>query len=83
MIISTALIKQDTEMTMVLGLRLSDKSEESKKSFSSFLDQNICCWYSKEPSQLDGSFEHQKHIFRLFDKKRITILCKTFLLIQK
>ena len=25
-----------------------------------FLNQNICCGYSKEPSQWDGSFEHPK-----------------------
>ena len=23
-----------------------------------FLNQNICCWYSREPSQVDGSFEN-------------------------
>ena len=33
------------------------------KPFSLFLIQNICCGYSKEPSQGDGSFEHQKHMF--------------------
>ena len=28
-----------------------------------FLNQNICCGYSKEPSQCDGSsFEHPKHV---------------------
>ena len=30
---------------------------------SSFLTQNICCGYSKEPSQWDSSFEHPKHLF--------------------
>ena len=25
-----------------------------------FLNQNICCGYSKEPSQLGGSFKHPK-----------------------
>ena len=27
--------------------------------FLLFLNQNICCGYSKEPSQWDGSFEHE------------------------
>ena len=27
-----------------------------------FLNQNICCGYSKELSQRDGSFEHPKRI---------------------
>ena len=38
-----------------------------------FLDQNICCGCSKEPSQWDGSFEHPKHTFKLTDVKIITI----------
>ena len=36
--------------------------------------QNICCGYSKEPSQGDGSFEYPKHMFKLIGKKLITIL---------
>ena len=28
-----------------------------------FLNQYICCGYSKEPSQGDGSFEHPKQMF--------------------
>ena len=39
-----------------------------------FLNQNIFCGYSKEPSQWDGSFEHPKNMFKLMDKKIITIL---------
>ena len=27
---------------------------------------NICCVYSKEPSQWDGSFEHPKHMLKLW-----------------
>ena len=60
--------------------------------FFKFLIRNICCWYSKEPSQRDGSFEHQKHMFELMDKKIITfflpnifvyfILCKFAILLQ-
>ena len=43
------------------------------KLFSLFLIQKICCGYSKEPSQWDGSFEHPKHMFKLMGKKIITI----------
>ena len=32
--------------------------------FLLFLNQNICCGNSKEPSQLDGSFEHPRDIFK-------------------
>ena len=39
-----------------------------------FINQNICCGYSKEPSQWDGSFEHLKPMLRLTDKKIFTIL---------
>ena len=45
-----------------------------------FLNQNICCGYSKEPSQCDDSFEHPKHMFRLLGKKIITILHSKILL---
>ena len=45
-----------------------------EKLFSLFLVQNICCEYSKEPSQWDGSFEHPKHMFWLMGKKIVTIL---------
>ena len=30
----------------------------------SFLSRNICFGYSKEPSQLDGSLEHPKHMLK-------------------
>ena len=35
------------------------------------LIQNICCGYSKEPSQWDGPFEHPKHIFNIGEKKNM------------
>ena len=41
------------------------------KLFSLFLIQNICCGYSKELSQWEGSFEHPKHMFKLMGKKII------------
>ena len=47
-----------------------------------FLNQNICCWYSKETSQWDGFFEHPKHMFKLMGKNIIfTILRSNILLI--
>ena len=36
-----------------------------------FLHQKICCGYSKEPSQFDGSFEHPKHMLKLMGKKHV------------
>ena len=41
-----------------------------------FLNQNICCGYSKEPSRRDSSFENPKHVFKMMGKKIIAILCK-------
>ena len=32
--------------------------ERQKEVYFLFLNQNICCGYSKDPSQLDASFEH-------------------------
>ena len=40
--------------------------------FYLFLIQNICCGYSKEPSQC--SFEHPKRLLKLMGKKILTIL---------
>ena len=45
-----------------------------QKYFFLFLDQNICCGYSKEPSQWDGSFEHPKYMINFMGKKILTIL---------
>ena len=33
----------------------------------------LCCWYSEELSQRDGSFEHPKHLLKLMDKTIFTI----------
>ena len=52
----------------------SRKEHVMKKIILSFLNQNICCGYSKEPSQGDGSFEQPKHMFELIGKQIITIL---------
>ena len=43
-------------------------------SFILFPNQKICCGYSKEQSQWNNSFEHPKHMLKLVDKKRFTIL---------
>ena len=40
---------------------------------SLFLNQNICCGYSKEASHRDVSFEHPQHMFRTSHKKIIKI----------
>ena len=45
-----------------------------KKIFFSFLNENICCGYSKKPSRCDGSFEHPKYMKKLMSKKMFTIL---------
>ena len=51
------------------------------KSFFLFLNQNICCGYSKEPSQWDGSIEHPKHKFKLMGKEINAILGAQMILI--
>ena len=50
----------------IRDFRPPDKSGWLKFIFL-FLNQNICCGYSKEPSRWDGSFEHTKHMFKLMD----------------
>ena len=47
-----------------------------------FLNQNICCGYSKELSEWDGSFEHPKHMLKIMDKKTFTILRRKFLFVK-
>ena len=60
-----------------ITIRPPDKSAQLKIIFL-FLKQNICCGYSKEPSQLDSSFEHPRHMFEIMDKKIIAILHRIF-----
>ena len=50
-----------------------------QKNYFLFLNQNICCGYSKEPSQWDGSFEHPKHMLQLTGKKILKILRRFFI----
>ena len=52
----------------------------NEKLFFLFLNQNICCWYSKEPSHQNGSFEHPKNMFKLMGKKIMTIVYTKILL---
>ena len=47
-----------------------------------FLNQNICCGYSKEPSQRDGSFEHPKDMVKRIGKKIFTIVFSKVLFIK-
>ena len=48
----------------------------TKKLIILLLNQNICCGYSKELSQIqwDGSFEHPKHMLKQMGEKIFTIL---------
>ena len=43
------------------------------KIIVSFLNQNICCGYSKELSQWDSSLEHPKHMLKIMGRKIFTI----------
>ena len=54
-------------------------SVQNQKLIFLFLNRNICCGYSKEPSQWDGSFEYPKQMFKLMDKKILTIFTHFFL----
>ena len=41
--------------------------QEGVIKISLFLNQNMCCVYSKEPSQWDGSLEHTNQMLKLVD----------------
>ena len=43
-----------------------------------FLNQTICCGYSKEQSWWDGSFEHPKHILKIMGKKYLQFYAVIF-----
>ena len=66
--VSTEKFKTDLQVNRPLV-----KSVHQKNIFL-FLNQNICCEYSKEPSQRDGSF-NPKHMLKMMGKKIFTILC--------
>ena len=68
-------IKLGNQQSFSFRTRPTDKSAYWKIIF--FISHpKICCGYSKEPSQCDGSFEHPKHMFKLMGKKVIKILHK-------
>ena len=69
----TLLTNESVETNSMGVHRPPDKSAYWKSIFFIF-HPKICYWYSKESSQIDGSFEHPKHMFKLMGKKIITIL---------
>ena len=52
----------------------------SRKIIFLFLNQNICCGYSKEPSQRDVFFEHPKHMLNLWVRKYLQFYNENFCL---
>ena len=75
-----------TKIIATLCFKLLQKSwlqlrARNRKMIFLFLNQNICCGYSKEPSHWDGSFEHPKHMLNTMGKKIFKILCWFFLFI--
>ena len=67
-------LEEMVTLSKVTYVRRLDKSVYQKMIFFLFLNQIICCGCSKELSHRDGSFEYQKHMFKLMGKKIITIL---------
>ena len=59
------------------GLRV-----HNQKLIFLFLNQNVCCGYSKEVSQWGSSFEHPNYMFKVMGKKILfTILHSKILFI--
>ena len=48
-----------------------------------FLNQNICCVYSKEPSQWDGSFEHPQNMLKMMGKKYLRFQNHSYIYVYK
>ena len=63
-------------MTINSGLQIRVRNQ---KLMILFINKNICCGYSKESSQRDGSFEQTKQMLKLIDKKILTILLRKVL----
>ena len=61
-------IRSNKTLGSVLKLRVHNR----KINFL-FLNQNICCGYSKEPSQWDGSFDYPKYMLKFMGKKKNTL----------
>ena len=53
------------QMTLLFRVRVGMLTVRNEILIFLFLNQNICCGYSKEPSQWDGSFEHPEHMFSM------------------
>ena len=66
--------------TEILYWNLDHTDKENCSYRFLFPNQNICCGYSKEPSQWDGSFEHQKYMLKPMCKKIFTIFAQNFCL---
>ena len=47
----------------------------NRNIIKTFLNQDTCCGYSKEPSQQDTSFELTKHMLKIMGKTKFTISC--------
>ena len=54
--------------------------ECTKKLIFLFLNRNICCGYSKEPSQWDGSFEHSNKCSNWWLRKYLQFYTQKFCL---
>ena len=63
----------------IIGTRRPPVKGALLKKYFLFLNQNVCCGYSKEPSHRDGSFEHGKQKFKLVDKKILRSNCFAYL----
>ena len=65
-----------TGIIMIMGFEVSNSGLQMKGAHQKkilFLNQNICCGYSK-----DGSFEHLKQMFKLMDKDVLTNLALVY-----
>ena len=67
----------------MLGAENTVKSVKQKRLFFLFLNQNICCGYSEEPSPWDGSFEPPKQMLKMMGKKILIILRTKFCLSKR
>ena len=67
----------DNSKDIDIVIRQLIKSAYQKLDFL-FLNQNMCCGYSKDPSQWYGSFEYPKCMLKLMGKKILTLLRSFF-----
>ena len=62
----TIIISQNCFSYWLFPLKLHKRFCKHSTKNIFFYTQNICCGYSKEPSQWDGSFEHPKHMLKRY-----------------